>query len=1147
MKNAIIPSRRIKQAIRLVVLLSFIWVSLSFGVGGGQPTAAAATQTVYTFDDPIVCNAAQTSCTYQDLVLESEVPITQSDGKLNVNKISIRKANNAAFSVERLVVPQTTSYSLETFLAGKSVSKGGWYIGDYQYYDGFQNIDRIVIRNSYVPTFPFSELVLDIPGLDPPTGLHLSNDSLLAWQPVNHADTYKIKMVSSSGGADVTYETEEPSYDILSIVRSKGAATYSFNVVSADKSGIYRESPRHKFEYVIVTVEQAAQPVGLLWTGQTASWDAVSKATAYSVQLYKNGTSLGSPVQADVTQAITGIDFSEAILAGGYGTYTFTVKAIGNDRLVLDSAVSNQSTSNIVLKWVQLTGISATKVYDGTTTATVDYSQAVLDGVESGHIVYIQTGDMNAQFADAKVGENKQLSLTGLTLSGADAGKYVWKEPIIITADITPKPIQATSLIVKDKVYDGTTDGQLDLSALALSGVLPGDDVELLSKDAKAAFADERAGDNKPVSITGLGLTGADAGNYVLAPVTVTANIKPKEVTATGIVASSKQYDGNTDTQLDAKQAKLVGTIAGDDVELLSDNGQAAFADKKAGDNKPVSVTGLLLTGTDADNYTLTPITDITANIEPKEITVEGIAASSKRYDDNTDAQLDVKQAKLAGTIDGDNVQLDTSQATGDFADKNVGVDKTVSVSGLSLSGTDAENYRLSPYVTKASITAGEGGGGGGTSQPPKTESPENLPYEADIRMNGEARVDSKITHSVIDGRMHVNALVDADKLIALLREAKAQAQLTFDFKGENIAEWKASLTGQALAELARNRAAVTLESREGFYTLSSDLLWDAMRKQFHDRTDEELSRAILEISLGNPSVQQLQQAGEALTAAGAAQADSILHYGANVRLEGKEYELSDLGSYAQHGVYLELQGNEERRTGVVLESDGAIRPVPTKTLVRGGRTAAVMSSRTNSFYAVTQFHTELTDIDGHWAKSAINDMASRFVVRGDANGRFQPEQPITRAEFAAVAVRALGLKAQTAPNAFSDITKEAWYAQSVATAQAYGLIQGFEDGSFRPNDTITREQAAKIWTLALEVTGVRQATTTPDQAAELLSAFKDADSVSQWARVPFAEALQAGLMTGKSGEQLDPKGFATKAEVAVMAQRLLQKSGLIE
>src|SRR5207302_564446 len=132
----------------------------------------------------------------------------------------------------------------------------------------------------------------------------------------------------------------------------------------------------------------------------------------------------------------------------------------------------------------------------------------------------------------------------------------------------------------------------------------------------------------------------------------------------------------------------------------------AGFADKTVGQNKAVTVSGVKLSGSDAGNYTVSQPTALTASTTTKGLTVSAITADDKVYDGNTSATLDTSHAALNGVVSGDTVSLDATAASGQFADKAVGQNKTVQVSGLKIGGSDAANYSLSQPTTTASITA---------------------------------------------------------------------------------------------------------------------------------------------------------------------------------------------------------------------------------------------------------------------------------------------------------------------------------------------------------------------------------------------------------------------------------------------------------
>ncbi|MGO4372942.1 S-layer homology domain-containing protein, partial [Paenibacillus sp. MCAF20] len=199
----------------------------------------------------------------------------------------------------------------------------------------------------------------------------------------------------------------------------------------------------------------------------------------------------------------------------------------------------------------------------------------------------------------------------------------------------------------------------------------------------------------------------------------------------------------------------------------------------------------------------------------------------------------------------------------------------------------------------------------------------------------------------------------------------------------------------------------------------------------------------------------------------------------------------------------------------------------------------------TNSLYAVVVHPIVFKDVERHWAEAEVNDMGSRMIISGNGNGLFNPDQDITRAEFTAIVVRALGLKLESGPTTFTDIRSSDWYSSAIQAAFSYGLITGYEDGSFGPSDKITREQAMSIIAKAMSLTGLKD-NLPAFEAGELLQSFADSSDVALWARGSVAASIQAGIVSGRSAAVLAPKENITRAEVAIIIQRLLLKSELI-
>ncbi|RJX17313.1 MAG: S-layer homology domain-containing protein [Ammonifex sp.] len=185
------------------------------------------------------------------------------------------------------------------------------------------------------------------------------------------------------------------------------------------------------------------------------------------------------------------------------------------------------------------------------------------------------------------------------------------------------------------------------------------------------------------------------------------------------------------------------------------------------------------------------------------------------------------------------------------------------------------------------------------------------------------------------------------------------------------------------------------------------------------------------------------------------------------------------------------------------------------------------------SNYAVFVVRKDFTDAPGHWAAKEIGVLAARDVISGYPDGTFRPEDRVTRAELAALLAKFLGMKTESITNAFSDVTPDAWYAGAVAAVAEKGLMRGAH-GKFRPNDTLTREELAAV---ALKLVAVSE----QDLALEL----RDAQEVSPWARQAVATAAAAGLMSGRGDGKFAPKAAVTRAEVAVILYRLAERLGL--
>ncbi|MNZ89754.1 Endo-1,4-beta-xylanase A precursor [compost metagenome] len=354
-----------------------------------------------------------------------------------------------------------------------------------------------------------------------------------------------------------------------------------------------------------------------------------------------------------------------------------------------------------------------------------------------------------------------------------------------------------------------------------------------------------------------------------------------------------------------------------------------------------------------------------------------------------------------------------------------------------------------------------------------------------------------------------------------------------------------AKLSGQLIKNLENKHAILELQTVQATYRLPTDLInLDDIVAQLGTATSLESIMVHIEIAV--PTANTLKVVNHAAMSGNFTLVAPAFDFTVSVTNGTKTVSVTKFNAYVERTIAI-LDGVDPGKitTGVVIEEDGSVRHVPTKIVLNDGQYYAKINNLTNSTYAVVWNPIQFTDMNNHWAKTAVNDMGSRMVINGTGEGNFSPDQLITRAEFAAIIVRGLGLKMENGDVPFSDIGQGDWYSEAVQTAYVYGLINGYTEGAFRPNDSITREQAMVIIAKAMAITGLKGKL--PVQSTdELVQSYADADKASQWALNAIADSVQAGIVSGRQGNELAPQAFITRAEVAIMIQRLLQQSSLI-
>lgn len=172
---------------------------------------------------------------------------------------------------------------------------------------------------------------------------------------------------------------------------------------------------------------------------------------------------------------------------------------------------------------------------------------------------------------------------------------------------------------------------------------------------------------------------------------------------------------------------------------------------------------------------------------------------------------------------------------------------------------------------------------------------------------------------------------------------------------------------------------------------------------------------------------------------------------------------------------------------------------------------------------------TKLNDINGHWANKQIQSFVNSGYVNGYGDGTFRPDNSITRVEFIKIVNKFFGFTNKQKVN-FKDVSQIDWFYNDVCIAKEAGYINGYGDGTFKPNQPITREEVAKI------LVSIKN---NEDFTYDKVQGFRDNINISEWAK-PYVEgAIEAGYIKGNTNGELNPTNNITRAESVVMISRV--------
>ena len=925
--------------------------------------------------------------------------------------------------------------------------------------------------------------------------------------------------------------TTKNQFDLSAQKLSAGRHTFRFSATCNGYEKISKD--------IVVTVEKAS--IGASRITPPTAQENLTYTGQEQALITAGSVTSGGTMQYSLTENGT---YSQNIPTGtNAGTYTVWYRVIGdanhNDTVPASVAV------RIGQKPLTITGVTAaSKLYDGT-------KNAGITSVTFDNVILNRDTDYNvtASFDDASAGNGKNITAT-VSLMEQTAKNYALEQSSFPTTGsiikaAAPDFTKETALtIVNDceKTYTVTLPALPTLKTPKEYGALTYEIGEIKLND-------------------GYYTSGAKVENGKL-----TLPIQKNDVATTGsvgtatVVIKSTNYEDITLTVNISAKNKRIPTVTAPTVNTLTYNGaeQALVAAGK-------TTGGTMLYRLDDSEWSEQLPTAKNAG----EYTVWYKVQGNAEYANVAEQNVTVTVAKKSVTV----TALDKSAYTGSTAPdlSSPKADKDYKVEGLvgadTLSGTVTLTYEQTPDMSKAgkiainitgtlsngnyeityvsgtltvsrqsssddgSSSGGSGGGGdsssGGSGNNDNTNQPKDKPQAP---VTGETKP--------IQPDKNGNAAVDNSSVQSAIDKAKQDA------KKNGTTENRIAVTVPITSAAGQTSFNVTIKAQ------TLDLLVKENVRQFTVAIDHLVS-----VNIGLDTLKQL----DAVSAGGdiilrANKVDALRSTEAKAAIEtrpaydlslvylsgGKETPITSLNGHTI-SVRLSYTPAKGEQTGnlyaVYVDDVGKVEWI-TKSSYDASLKAVVFETGHFSVYGVGYKNPApaFTDIHNHWAADNILFAASRGLLSGTSDTTFSPNTGMTRGMF----VTALGRLAGINPDSyktgkFTDVKADAYYAPYVNWAAQNGIVEGVTATTFAPDTNINREQMAVIMAnyakkLGYDLPKTLQAVT-----------FADNAQISSWAKNAVRAMQQAGILAGKNGNKFDPKGTATRAEVATVLRRFVE------
>lgn len=555
----------------------------------------------------------------------------------------------------------------------------------------------------------------------------------------------------------------------------------------------------------------------------------------------------------------------------------------------------------------------------------------------------------------------------------------------------------------------------------------------------------------------------------------------------------------------------------------------------------------ITLIGAEAANYDIS-YTGATLTVNKKDITVTALKVFDKVADETTNATINTSSLVFDGMILGDDVSINLENATATFTQAEVGENIAVNVTGLALTGADAGNYNLTnneisttanikDSVTAADIAAQI------NAASVVTDSTEiklpNVPTgykivvkssdnEDVLKTDGtvapvESNTNVKLTFSIVNENDETDVAETGEITVTVPASTKVKVDVTAEANG--------NVTGSG--EYLKN-AEVTVVATpdsgykfDGWYNGDTSVSTSATYT-FKAESDITLVAKFSRKSTGGGGGSRVSTYTVKFETNGGSKVESV-KVDKNKTVTEPTAPTKDgfefAGWYTDKSLTTKYDFSEKVTKGITLYAAWTEK----KNEVEDDNTEPTKPTTPETKITFTDVK------ENDWFAENVKYVVENGLMNGTTETEFAPNDNLTRAMLVTILYRAVGEPEVNKSMPFADVTADSYYANAVIWAQQNGIVSGVNENEFAPDENITREQIA---TIIYRYANFKEYDTS---AKADISAYTDADEISDYATEAMQYAVASGLIKGKTETTLNPQDNATRAEIAAILQRFIK------